>query len=138
MRLERLTIEEVNQFNPSCERPLVVTCDNGKYDFEMRKIKIISPIVNDRLAIIDSNEQMTTITTHHLENYPSQKKPTTKMVKFYHAVMKNKNGFVFSPDGLLTVNLKDSLGGSHYASSGYEIVKLMPICDLEMPIYFEE
>lgn len=133
----RLTVEEVNEFNPTVDNPLIVKCDDGNFTRELSEIKIISRSVNGRFSIIDRDGDLTIINEKNLCHYPSQEKPNTKMVQFYQAIAHSTyNGQLTIGNVLITKNYKLSDGS--LLRGGEKILKLIPVCELEMPFDFEE
>lgn len=133
----RLTEEEVNEFNPTMDNPLVVTCDTGAYDSQLKRIQVISRVVDGRVAILNANGFLAILHTLHLKEYPSQKKPTTKMVQFYQVVYKEPIGDVRLSTLIVNKNCKDTSGDMIF-DDAVDVIKLIPVCELEMPIDFEE
>lgn len=76
----RMTAEEINEKNPSFYSPIELVCDNRVFRDDMKKIKVVLPIIGDKLCYID-NRGILTLTRDakvHLENYPSLKTPPFK------------------------------------------------------------
>jgi hypothetical protein len=77
MNKDRLTIEEINAFNPSPENPLEVECDDGWFTGLFRKIRIISTYNhdNDKIKVTDLAGDSTYLYTAKISisHYPSIK-----------------------------------------------------------------
>lgn len=69
----RLTIEEINAFNPSPERPLEVECDDGHYKSYYERIKIISKVEEGVFRLIDNYGGRLSLSVATLIHYPSIK-----------------------------------------------------------------
>ena len=137
MKKERLTVKEVNEFNPSLDNPLRVECDDGKFTLDLRCIEIVSPLVGNGFFVINNDGHLSTLHVDSLYHYPSQKQPSTKMVQFYNAVIRDNDGYIYLSNILISKNLMTGDGNRFNVISG-DIIKLVPVCELEIPIDFEE
>lgn len=72
MNKNRLTEQEVNEFNPTYDKPLVVESDNIQPEC-YKAIQITSPVHEGNCCIIDNHGNFEILKARYLERYPSQK-----------------------------------------------------------------
>lgn len=125
----RLTVEEVNEFKPSFYNPLEVECDDGWFTRGLKKIKIITPIVNNYFTFIDSLGSFSILNISGLEHYPSQK---TEREKFYIWRHSNYNKDIGTTGRYYSKEFRDTSGTifTHLKNSS-----IKEICTEFRPIY---
>lgn len=118
MNPNRLTLEEVNEFNPTMDNPLVVECDDGYYLSELKNIKIVSRVHKGRFIFISSSDKLDYSYAYALGHYPSQKQPAIKKKVFYQMLVKDTldpQSCWTIPDHLFDESFKDSTGREIYS-----------------------
>ena len=76
-----LTIEEVIEFKPSMENPMVVECFDGYYSGSCKKVKIIA-VYKGGYAFITEEDTLLTFSAGVLYHYASLKQPKEKIALY--------------------------------------------------------
>lgn len=85
MKPNRMSIEELLELKPSMENPIELTCDDGYYDGDLYKIKIIAAYGND-VCFIHKGSLVVWV-DNFLYHYPSFKQPKKRNLEvFYEAI----------------------------------------------------
>lgn len=86
MNTARMSIQELIDLKPSMDNPIELVCDDGDYQNDLFRIKVIG-IYKERVSIINNNEILSVICENELEHYPSFNQPKKRNLEvFYEAI----------------------------------------------------
>ena len=98
MKKKRMSKEELDRLQPTYYNSVELKCDTGYFTGDFGKIKIISPVVDGAVSVIDRKGDLCAVGTEILEEYPSLE-PEPRIETLYECVWPDNELEFFLSDG---------------------------------------